>query len=60
MAKDTHEHARTTSGTQYVVTFLGQAPITVEARTEAEAVNVAKEKLGVVSSEKDPDVVKVS
>jgi hypothetical protein len=60
----THGHAAThaqarTGGTQYVVTFAGQQPLTVEAANPEEATKKAAEQLGVVSSEKPPEVVKV-
>ena len=54
----THAHARS-GGSSYVVTFPGQPPCTVEAGSPEEAVEKAAKELGVVSSERPPDVVKV-
>ena len=63
MARDTHAehpaHRASAGGSHYTVTYAGLGPITVEARNEEEAIAKAKEALGVVSSEKEPDVVKV-
>lgn len=43
----------------HVVTFPGQPPVTVTAGSDEEAVKKAAEQLGVVSSERPPEVVKV-
>ena len=48
---------RAPGASSFVVTFAGQAPITVQAGSPEEAAKVAAEQLGVVRSETKPDVV---